>query len=433
MKPREAVYFEVYGCAANMADAEMMAGLLEREGYRIVEAPDEADVLVVVTCVVKGPTEARMVHRISKLNTLGKPLVVAGCMPKAEGWLVRRIAPGACTVGPNSVRRVVEAVRSALSGRVVDVVEDDEEPKTGLPRKRLNPVVHIEEISSGCLGSCAYCIVRLARGRLRSYPPEEIVRDVERAVSEGCRFVWVTSQDTAAYRYEDVRLPQLLGMICEVEGDFHVRVGMMNPVNALEILDDLLDAYEDPKVFKFLHLPVQSGSDRVLKLMNRRYTVDEFKQIVSKFRSRFPRMTLVTDVICGFPGEGEEDFSETVRLLEEIRPDFTHVSKFTPRPGTPAARMKQLPTQVVKERSRRVSALTRTISLERNMEWVGWRGWGVVEKPGKGGGYVARNFAYRPIVLDVDAELGERLDVVVVGAEATHLRGEPALYSPQNL
>jgi len=417
------VYVEVYGCAANMADAEIMSGILESRGYRIVDHPEEADVLMIVTCVVKGPTEARMVHRIRRLSNLGKPLVVAGCMPKAERRLLRRVAPGACTVGPNSVRRVVEAVRSALSGRVLELLEDDLEAKTGLPRRRLNPVVHIQEIASGCLGSCAYCIVRLARGRLRSYPPEEIVRDIREAVLNGCRLVWITAQDTAAYRYGDTRLPELLGMLCEVEGDFHVRVGMMNPGNALEILDELLEAYEDPKVFKFLHLPVQSGSDRVLRLMNRGYTVDDFKEIASKFRSRFRRTTLVTDIICGFPGEGEEDFRQTLELLEEVRPDYTHVSKFTPRPGTPAAGMKQLPTQVVKERSRRASALTRSISLERNLEWVGWRGWAVVEKPGRGGGYVARNMAYRPIVLNGELRLGEKVDVLVEAAKATHLKG----------
>ena len=271
----------------NMADYEIALGLLKEAGHVVVESPESAEILMIFTCIVKTPTERKMLRRIRELRTLGKPLIIAGCMPEAERPLIESEAPEASLLGPDDLLSVVDVVEAALRGER-RVLVGGEMRKTRLPRVRRNPVIHIAPIASGCLGECSYCIVKRARGWLRSYPAEEIVEDVRRALGEGCREIWVTAEDTAAYRWRGLRLPDLLEMLSGLDGRFYIRVGMMTPNQALEILDELIEAYRSPKIFKFLHLPVQSGSDEVLRRMRRRYTVEDFKYIVSRFREAHP-------------------------------------------------------------------------------------------------------------------------------------------------
>ena len=419
------IYGEVYGCSMNMADYEIALGLLREAGHLIVDNPEMAEALIIFTCIVKTPTERRMLRRIRELRGLGKPLIVAGCMPEAERELVEAEAPEASMIGPDNLLNVVEVVEAALRGKRLILI-GGEMRKTCLPRMRRNPIIHIAPIASGCLGECSYCIVKRARGWLRSYPAEEIVEDARRALLEGCREIWVTAEDTAAYRWRGLRLPQLLEMLSALEGRFYIRVGMMTPNQALEILDELIEAYRSPKVFKFLHIPVQSGSDEVLRRMRRRYTVEEFKYIVSRFREAHPDLTLSTDVICGFPGETEEDFQQTLRLLEEVRPDVLNISRFWPRPGTEAAEMEgQLHGRETKRRSRIMTELWRRLSLESGARWIGWRGEALVDEYGRGETLVARNYTYRPIVLKAQVKLGEFIEVEIKEARVGYLVGEP--------
>jgi MiaB-like tRNA modifying enzyme len=418
------VYVEVYGCTMNMADYEIALGLLREAGYMIVDAPEKAETSMIFTCIVKTPTERRMLRRIRELRGMGRPLIIAGCMPEAERALIEEKVPDASLLGPNNLLRVVEVVEASLRGERMTLV-GGEMRKTCLPRVRKNPIVHIAPIASGCLGECSYCIVKRARGWLRSYPAEEIVEDSQRALKEGCREIWVTAEDTAAYRWRDLRLPDLLEMLSGLGGRFYIRVGMMTPNQALEILDDLIEAYRSPRVFKFLHLPVQSGSDEILRRMRRRYTVEEFKHIVSQFRGKHPELTLSTDIICGFPGETEEEFQETLRLLEVVKPDVLNISRFWPRPGTEAAEMEgQLHGRETKRRSRILTELWRRLSLESGARWIGWRGEALIDEHGRHGTLVARNYAYRPIVVKGPARLGDFLRLEITEARVGYLLGE---------
>ncbi|MCW3992852.1 MAG: tRNA (N(6)-L-threonylcarbamoyladenosine(37)-C(2))-methylthiotransferase, partial [Candidatus Bathyarchaeota archaeon] len=367
------VYVEVFGCSANVADLEIASGLLEEAGHTHVDAPGKADAVIILTCIVKRPTELRMIRRLRELAALGMPLVVGGCMPKAERWLVEEVAPMASLLGPDNILRIVEVVNAALKGRRLEALQGRPPDRTCLPRVRINPVIHIAPISSGCLGDCSYCIVKLARGRLRSFPADEIVEDVGRAIDEGCREIWVTAEDTAAYRWRGIRLPQLLEELSGLDGRFYIRVGMMTPNQTMPILDELMEAYRSEKVFKFLHVPVQSGSDDVLKGMRRRYTVDDFRGLVTGAREAFSDLSLSTDIICGFPGETEEQFMDSIKLVEEMRPDALNISRFWPRPGTEAADMEgQLHGRETKRRSRMLTRLWRRLSLESGRRWVGW-------------------------------------------------------------
>ena len=419
------IFIEVYGCSANMADWEMAAGLLREAGHSIVPGPEGADASVVLTCTVKTPTENKVVKRIRELSEGEGALVVAGCMPKAQRGLVAEVAPGASMMGPDGLLRIVDVVESTLAGVRVEALDEGPIDRSCLPRVRRNPIIHIAPISSGCLGNCSYCIVKLARGRLHSFPSEMIVEDARRAIEGGCREIWVTAEDTASYRDGDIRLPGLLDSITRLEGRFYVRVGMMTPNQAEPILDDLIEAYRSDKVFKFLHVPVQSGNDDVLRRMNRRYTVADFRGLVAKFREAIPDLSISTDIICGFPGETERQFADSVRLVEEICPDTLNISRFWPRPGTEAAGLDgQLHGRETKKRSRELSSLWRNLLAERNRSWLGWEGEAVIDEEGRDETMVGRNLAYKPIVVKASMEPGEIVTVKITEAKSSYLLGE---------
>jgi MiaB-like tRNA modifying enzyme len=368
-----------------------------------------------------------MAKRVPK----GKKLIVAGCLPLIHSERLYKEVRFDGVVGPAVGQRIVEVVNRVLEGEKVVVLETNvvDKPGLGLPRLQLSPVVSIIPISYGCLGSCAYCCVVFARGRLRSYGVEEIVDRMKEDLSMGLREFWLTSQDTACYgRDIGTSLAELLDALCNVKGDFKIRVGMMTPNIVMDILDDLIQAFQDCHVFKFVHLPVQSGDDVVLKRMRRFYTVGDFKGIVDVFRSRFPELALATDVICGFPGEGEEAFGRSLRLIEEVRPDVVNVSKFFARPRTPAAAMGEefVPLSEIKRRSTLAGTLAKRVAFERNQSWVGLRGEVLIDEAGKvSGSWVGRNFAYKPIVVkSADSLIGKILQVKVVKAFPTYLEGE---------
>lgn len=415
------VWMEAYGCSANLADSEMMAGLLREASYEISGSPEEADLHLIVTCSVKNATAHRMIHRIRELSASRRPVVVAGCLAAAEPGTIERINPRASLLGPRNIHHVVEVVSSTLSGLKAVALTPSSAPKLCLPRVRANPVIGIVEILNGCLSRCAFCQTKLARGDLQSYPPHMILEEVRRSVEEGVKEIWLTSQDNSCYgRDMGLDLADLLERVCRVDGDFMVRVGMMNPLHLDRFLDRLIEAYKHPKIFKFLHIPVESGSDRILHLMRRGYTVDEFLQIVRAFRRNIPDITIATDVIAGFPTETEEDFEDTCRLLLEVRPDVVNISGYSNRPGTPAYSMPQHPPGLIKDRTRRLHVLCQDLMKSRNAAWVGWRGRVLVDEEVKGA-VVGRNHAYKPVILRDALPLGSWVEVEVVGCTSSCL------------
>ena len=426
------VFIKSFGCSANLADGEVLAGCLAEAGYKIVCSVSEADIVVYNTCAVKGPTENRMIEILKRVPASRK-LIVVGCLPLINFERLCKKVRFDGVAGPAAGGKIVDVVKHASAGEKVVALEGavNAKPSLNLPRLRLNPAISIVPINYGCLGSCAYCCVVFARGHLRSYGIQEIVEKVRKDLAMGVREFWVTSQDTACYgRDKDTNLAELLTAICNVEGDFQIRVGMMTPNMVVDILENLIQAFQSERIFKFIHLPVQSGDDQILKGMRRFYSVDDFKKIVNAFRARFPKITLATDVICGFPGESEEAFGKTLQLIEEVKPDIVNVSKFFARPRTVAAEMQKdfvCPPEI-KRRSSGAAELTRKIALERNLRWVGWTGEIFVDEVGKiSGSWVGRNFAYKPIaVKSADNLLGKTLRVKVVKAFSTHLEGEIA-------
>ena len=260
-----------------------------------------------------------------------------------------------------------------------------------------------------------------------SYPLSMILEEVKDSIHEGVKEVWLTSQDMGSYGIESGRslLPKLIESVSNIDGLFLVRVGMMNPIYLKPVLEDLANAYLRPKIFKFLHLPVQSGSNKVLRDMGRGYTVEVFKEIVAFMRSKIRDLTLSTDIIVGYPTEDEQDFEETVKLVEEVRPDMINLSRFFPRPGTPAQRLKPLDPRLVKKRSRLMSEVAREVALRSGERWIGWRGIALVDEVGERGEAVARNLSYKPIVLREDGKrlFGRFVEVEVESARPYCLMG----------
>jgi len=392
-------YLETYGCWLNVGDSEIMASLLEEAGFSRASTLQEASTIIVNTCAVRAETERKMLRRLRELATLaqqrGVRLVVAGCLATYRPALVARAAPNASLLATDAIELVVEAASSRGGLYAGDGVRR----WMYLPRLKARGRI-VVPIAVGCLGSCTYCVEPLTRGALRSYPPAEVVARVKEGVEGGAREVFLVAQDAAAYGLDiGSSLPSLLKEVCKVEGDFMVRVGMMEPGMTMRILDGLLEAYEDPKVYRFLHLPLQSGSDEVLRRVGRQYTVEGFMEVVKAYRSRFPEGCLATDVMVGLPGESEEDFQATLKVIEVVEPDKVHVARFTPRPLTPAASMKAPPEWVKKARSRVASKLAAEVALKRNKRWLG-REVEVLTTTHVGGSTMCRSRSYKPVVVE---------------------------------
>lgn len=403
------IWVESYGCSASFADAEMISGLIVNGGHTLAENSRDADLNLIVTCSVKDATANKMVNRIKRLKS--KPLVVAGCLAKAEPKSVQKFSPNASLMGPNSIGKTLQIIDNTLLGKKKIELEDSDVTKTSLPKVRLNPVVGIVEIASGCMSECTFCQTKLARGDLQSYRLGDIVRQVTQEIKDGCKEVWLTSTDNGCYGLDiGTSLPELVSKVSDIPHDFMVRVGMMNPMYMPKIKIDLIKSFENDKVFKFLHVPVQSGSNTILHAMKRGHTAGTFRDVVKRFRSRFPRFTISTDVIVGFPGETKEDFESTVELVRETRPDVVNLSRYSQRPGTPAAQMEQIPVTEVKARSKKLFDVINKIALQNNQEWIGWIG-PVLFDEQTDDLVRGRNFAYKPVFVDEPVKIGERVTV----------------------
>ncbi|KXB03499.1 hypothetical protein AKJ45_01370, partial [candidate division MSBL1 archaeon SCGC-AAA261F19] len=350
------VYCETYGCTMNRADTEFMLGQLQRAGHKVVKSLDDADIAIVNTCAVKGPTMRSVLHRLGELkHREEKKVIVGGCLPLINLEAVERKGPFEGIISCLSLNLITEVVERVSRGSSNVYAVDGTAKKIGAPRFRMNRISAPIPIAEGCLSNCSYCCVKSARKRLRSYGPEKIVAEIKNELKSGRREILLTSQDTAAYGWDgEIQLPQLLKKVTSINGKFRVRIGMMNPAFAKQLLPELVDAFDSEKIYKFLHLPVQSGDDEILRKMRRGYTIDEFLKIVKAFRERFSDLYLATDVIVGFPGESKEAFEKSCSLIEKVRPDKVNVTRFTPMPKTDAAKMKQLNGREKKTRSKKL-------------------------------------------------------------------------------
>jgi len=420
------IYLESYGCSANLNNSEIIKGILEQAGFIVTNNADIADIAILNTCVVKGPTERRMIKRIKELCRKFSKIVVSGCMPDIESLKIRGIAKQSNSevllslVGVHNIAEISKAVKSLIYGKEIDFLSRKNEIKLCLPKTSREKIISIVQISEGCTGNCSYCYTKFAKGDIFSYPLDKIVENIKQDLKKGCGEIWLTSQDNAAYgcdrkKYE---LPELLKKIFALRGKFYVRIGMMNPSSLLPILNEIIELYKDKKMFKFLHIPVQSGSDKILKAMNRDYKIRDFLIIVEKFRKNFPEMTLSTDIICGFPGETEKDFLKSLDLIKKIKPEILNISKFWPMPKTRAeAMMKRIGIDDEKNKMRAIKLMKmhKEICLEKNRKLLNRNFKVLADKKGFGDTFLARDINYRLFAIKSKDKniLGKSVDVSV--------------------
>ncbi len=402
------IYFETYGCTLNQADSDIMKGLLMESRHAIVESESEADVIIVNTCTVKGATENKIIERLKAL--CGRKVVVAGCLA-VNKKRVRSAVPDAPIVWPSAASRIAEAVDAAVEGLPVEIKE--------LKRTETNtrfytaPILRVP-ISEGCTGNCHFCQTKLARPVLVSYSEKTITEWISEGVARGAREIQLTSMDAGAYGIDrGTNLPELLECINGIDGDFLVRLGMINPEHALKMAKELAGIIKSGKFFRFLHVPVQSGSEKICREMGRKHSVRDFEEVVAFFRKEMPDIAIATDIIVGYPGETEEDFRKTIELIERVKPDVVNLSKFTPRPGTKAAGIKQLPTETIKERSRKTTVVIRKICAENNRKYIGKTLDVLATEKGKG-----RTKNYKQVAFGEDAIPGRWIKIKI--KEANH-------------
>lgn len=341
---------------------------------------------------------------------------------------------GLSTIGVQQIDRVVEVVEETLKGNTVRFLGQKKSlgKKIGgaslaLPKVRRNPLIEIIAINTGCLNQCTYCKTKHARGELGSYPPEEIVERAKQAFNEGVCELWLTSEDTGAYGKDiGTTLPELLWQLIDViPDDCMMRVGMTNPPYILEHLDEISNILKHPKVYSFLHVPVQSGSDQVLLDMKREYSRAEFERVVDFLQQRIPGVTIATDIICGFPTETEIDFEDTMTLCQKYKFPSLFINQFFPRPGTPAAKMSKVPTQDVKKRTKKLSEFFQSYELYGHKIGETQRVL-VTEISHDKIHYVGHNKFYEQVLIPMKEEyMGKMVTVKIIEATKHSMKGIP--------
>ena len=413
-------YIETYGCTANQGNSQDLARALEDMGH-IPSSLKEADAVIVNTCAVTEKTERKVVRRLGLLQ--GERLIVAGCLSVAVPESIRAI----------SCRKRLGLLNRSSAASISDIFNNNNNKLLydtscdALPHDNSQlaaDLCAVVNISEGCNGSCSYCIVTKARGRLKSRRVEDIVAEVEKLVALGTAEVQISAQDTAAYGSDiGTNLGQLLERLVKIPGDFRLRVGMMNPNSASLIRDLLLRAYQSPKIYSFLHIPVQSGSDEILRNMGRRYSAASFLELVWAFRYAIPKITIITDVIVGFPGETDGDFIETMNLIKRLQPDKVNITRFSARPGTAAAQKYDMPDRIKKDRSREMTGLWQKIAAERNQQYMGQVLPARITERGRDGTMKARAENYLGIVVKGRPKLGSIVLVQVTHSNPFYVSG----------
>ncbi len=387
------IYIETYGCTYNYGDTGKITAILESQGCSITQSPDNADCILINTCIVIEKTEREMRKRIAEYRD--RNLFITGCLPKVDPGC------GGTVIDPDTIHGHFHTIGARLSE---------------------NPA--ILQVAQGCSGHCTYCITRKARGPLVSHSKDEIIRELKGQIRGGAVEVQLTAQDLSAWGVDrGETLADLLEAIGRVPGSYRVRLGMMNPDTLRPILDPVLDTCESERIFSFFHIPVQSGSDSVLGQMGRKYSRDDVIAIVTTIRRRFPSARISTDIICGFPGETDEDFSQTIDLLRTIEPEKINITRYSNRPGTPASRMADMPDRFKKDRSRLATTAAGEIFDRIYSGFIGEELDVLVTEVVQEGSVTARDGAYRPVIISENLPVGTECRVRITGHRRHYLVG----------
>ncbi len=424
-------YIKTYGCQMNLLDSQLAAGILAQEGYLPTDDPSRAGVILVNTCAVREHAEQRALGRIRdllryKANNSRVKFVVMGCIAQRLGEELFKLAPGVDIVtGPDSYRKLPRLLENLDHSPIASLKLNPEESYSKVVAQREKRISAFVSVMRGCNNFCSFCIVPLVRGRERSRPPEEIAAEVRTLVTQGFKEVTLLGQNVNSYHWEGTDFPSLLWRLNQIEGLGRIRFTTSHPK---DLSPSLLEAIQGAgKLCEHLHLPLQSGSDHILKRMNRGYTLKDYLRIVEDARRIIPDLALTTDLITGFPGEKEEDFQRTVEVMKEVSFDSSFTFKYSPRPGTKAAGFADdVPPQVKAERLTALIELQRRITAKRNQALVGTTQEVLVEKRGKLPGQLyGRTRTNKPVVFPAQkGAMGKTLKLKIIKAKGWTLFGK---------
>jgi threonylcarbamoyladenosine tRNA methylthiotransferase CDKAL1 len=422
--------FEVrgYGCSDSKGDALRIADALVAQGQAARYAPEEEIndnsqssklPILLNVCTVKGDDGARSEIKKALEQNAERPILISGCVtPALASWaqnlqqkqgLPVLVAKSKDTAGLTEEMLQIQNLKAQAARR---------------PLAKLNPVVGLLQVSQGCLDRCAFCSTVQVKGKLRSKSAHELRLELQDLVAAGSKEIWLTGQDVACWGLDiGLDLADLLKELTGVEGDFRMRLGMGNPRHLKGRIDRILPYFESDKLLKFLHLPIQSGSDEVLKHMRRGHRNRDMLEIIETLRNQFPTLTLSTDLITAHPGETDQDFEQTLQMLRWMQPVFTNHTRFVPRPGTPAAQMTLVPGSIAKERSRALTEACKEVSANWLAQFVGQNTEILCVEDSPEGQIQGRNDHYLPIRVSGNSALGSKHLVKIESARAFALSG----------
>ncbi|UCC19814.1 MAG: tRNA (N(6)-L-threonylcarbamoyladenosine(37)-C(2))-methylthiotransferase [Promethearchaeota archaeon] len=404
-------YIETYGCTSNKSDSYIISNTLKKSGYS-QNSIENAQFIIINTCAVKEQTENKIKARLENLhekyqNNSNKYIIIAGCLPHiAPNYIevIKRIVPSfAAIIDLNNIRDISEIFQEIKVGKrnlIFKSTQSIDKSRFYIDHPQ-GKITGIIPISEGCLGSCTYCCVKSARGTLNCYNPKSIIQNVKHQLEQGIKQIYLTSQDCSTYQYNDTNLADIVEKIVSLDFKFFLRIGMINPAFLIKNTEQLISIFKQPRVYQFLHIPIQSGSNKILQRMQRKYLISDIIYSIEVLREEFENLTISTDIICGFPGEKEYDFFRTINFVKWLKPEILNISKFTPRPGTKAKGMKQLDSKLIKERTIRLSKIFRNSLENININWKDWEGEILILHDGTEPNQAfGRNYAYKNIFID---------------------------------
>ncbi|ENM5784834.1 tRNA (N6-isopentenyl adenosine(37)-C2)-methylthiotransferase MiaB [Vibrio metoecus] len=431
---------KTWGCQMNEYDSSKMADLLNAaNGYELTEIPEEADVLLLNTCSIREKAQEKVFHQLGRWKTLkdkkpGVVIGVGGCVATQEGDSIRDRAPYVDVIfGPQTLHRLPEMIKQSQTtdAPVMDISFPEIEKFDRLPEPRAEGPTAFVSIMEGCSKYCTYCVVPYTRGEEVSRPMDDVLFEIAQLAEQGVREVNLLGQNVNAYRGathdgEICSFAELLRLVATIDGIDRIRFTTSHP---LEFTDDIIAVYEDtPELVSFLHLPVQSGSDRILTMMKRPHTAIEYKSIIRKLRKARPDIQISSDFIVGFPGETDKDFQDTMKLIRDVDFDMSFSFIFSPRPGTPAADYPcDLSEEVKKERLYELQQQINSQAMRYSRLMLGTEQRILVEGPSKKDLMELRGRTENNRVVNFEGSpelIGQFVDVKIVDVFANSLRGE---------
>lgn len=429
---KKTYFIETYGCTYNQSDSEKIETILSNQNF-IKTSLEDANYIIINTCAVKQTTETKLMARIYEVsqNFQKKFIIVTGCLPQIDKKIYFKIQNmllgHGIIVNPNQILSIDKFIDYYLNNKC----EQIQNLQIILDKAKINPRISksqisgIVQISEGCIYNCTYCCTKFARGKLFSFDNSLIIKQIEYYIQNGIQEIYLTSQDLGIYNFNGIRLHHLLNQISQLKGDFKVRLGMLNPNYLMGYYSEFIKIFNDTRFFRFLHIPIQSASNRILALMKRPYKIDMVDEIIRKIIQFDKNFSFSTDIICGFPTESDEEHKETLNFLMKWRPEIVNISKYTNRPNIEAKKLPQLKSQLIKERSKQATDIYAEYSIQDNNKWIGWEGEILINEfnPDEKYPYSGRNIYYKTIICE-SGQLGEKMKIKIVAVSNYSLIGQ---------